>query len=118
MKELFVMGGVLFMSILSVLLLLILLGIVFLFLAKNKDQFTKKLTQIKYLGILALTVGVLGQVIGLHSAFAYLGEVGTVAPKIMYDGLKVSTITTIYGMLIYIISLLPLIIAGWKVRKD
>ena len=114
MKELFLSGGALFMSILSIFLLIIILGIIFSMISKSEEKLIERLHQIKYVGILALTFGILGQVIGLHQAFSYLGEVGSVKPQIMYNGLKVSTITTIYGMIIFIISLLPLILIKRK----
>lgn len=113
MKELFVTGGALFMSILSILLLLIIAGIIFSIFSKSNDNLRVRLNQIKYVGILALTVGILGQVIGLHQAFSYLGEVGSVKPQVLYNGLKICTIPTIYGMIIYILSILPLIFMKW-----
>lgn len=60
----------------------------------------------KELGILALATGVLGQIIGLYSAFKGIEQMGEVSQSMMVGGLKVSTITTMYGILIYIISVL------------
>ncbi|MCW3788898.1 MotA/TolQ/ExbB proton channel family protein [Plebeiibacterium sediminum] len=118
MLELFYMGGPLFMGVLSVFLLLIIAGIIYTLRSRSKEKLNARLKQIKYVGILALTFGILGQVLGLYQAFSYLGEVGSVKPQVMYSGLKVSTIPTMYGMMIYIISLVPLItmkcLHAWK----
>ena len=101
MIELFQMGGILFMSILT-----IELGAVIFFAAKgfiDKDQQTGK---IKSAGLLAAITGILGQLIGLFSAFEAIQQVGSVSPAILAAGLKVSMITTIYGIIIYLIALL------------
>ncbi len=118
MLGLFYMGGPLFMSVLSIFLLLIIAGIIYTLGSKEKEKLNLRLKQIKYVGILALTFGIFGQVIGLYQAFSYLGEVGSVKPQMMYSGLKVSSIPTMYGMVIYMISLIPLItmkcLQAWK----
>lgn len=113
MKDLFFMGGTLFMSILSILLLIVIVGVMYSIRSKSKDKLSERLNQIKYVGILALIFGILGQVIGLHQAFSYLSEVGSVKPQVLYGGLSVSTIPTIYGMIIYIISMLSIVTIKW-----
>lgn len=64
------------------------------------------LKYIKALGLLALVVGVFGQVIGLFEAFKAIEEMREVPPSLLAGGLKVSSITTIYGFIIYIFSYL------------
>jgi hypothetical protein len=98
----FMMGGPLFMGILT------LVGVAMLvafFLKKNV---------VKQLGLLALAVGVLGQMIGLFGAFEAIESVGGVSQPMLAGGLKVSSITTIYGLLIYVISLLLRTAKGWN----
>lgn len=56
------------------------------------------------IGLLALSIGVLGQIIGLYSVFKGIEQMGQVSQQMMAGGLKVSSITTIYGLLIYILS--------------
>jgi len=94
MIDLFYQGGPLFMSILTIILLGILVS------SWKFPKWTKEL------GILALAIGVLGQIIGLYSAFKGIEQMGEVSQTIMVGGLKVSSITTMYGLLIYIISVL------------
>ncbi|MDN5202080.1 MotA/TolQ/ExbB proton channel family protein [Fulvivirgaceae bacterium BMA10] len=113
MTELFYMGGPLFMGILTLFLITILAIAVFhgLSIGKNKindiDQLRHKLTYIKSFGLCALVVGILGQLIGLYSAFDSIENLGGSIPQEMLaGGLKVSMITTIYGAIIFIISYL------------
>jgi len=60
---------------------------------------------INEIGLLALAVGALGQIIGLYGAFKGIEEMGQVSQQMMAGGLRVSSITTMYGLIIYIISL-------------
>lgn len=110
MGELFQMGGVLFMSILTLLLITVLIAS---FLYWSKDESKKKDHDlIKSVGLLALMMGILGQMIGLFDAFQAIEHVGSVSPTILVVGLKVSMITTMYGAVIYIISLILWIVLG------
>ncbi|NDC87218.1 MAG: hypothetical protein EB075_00170 [Bacteroidetes bacterium] len=93
MIDLFYMGGPLFMGILTVLLVGV---VVAAFMAP---------AWVKELGLLALTVGLLGQLLGLYGAFQGIEAMGGVSPAMLAGGLKVSSITTIYGVLIYLVSL-------------
>ncbi|AXP81050.1 MotA/TolQ/ExbB proton channel family protein [Mariniflexile rhizosphaerae] len=94
MLDLFYEGGSLFMTILTILLL----GVIVCF--------WKFPEWIKEVGLLALSFGILGQIIGLYGAFKGIEQMGQVSQEMMAGGLKVSSITTIYGLLIYIISLI------------
>ena len=82
------------MSILTLLLLCVIIS------------FWKFPSWTREVGLLALTIGILGQVLGLYSAFKGIEEVGQVSQQMMAGGLKVSSITTIYGLIIYILSLI------------
>ncbi|WP_421764483.1 MotA/TolQ/ExbB proton channel family protein [Ekhidna sp.] len=101
MIELFQMGGMLFMSILTIELSLVIYFGVKGFLNKNK-----KSSSIKSVGLLAVITGILGQLIGLFSAFEAIQQIGSVSPAMLAGGLKVSMITTIYGVIIYIIAII------------
>ncbi|WP_075601944.1 MotA/TolQ/ExbB proton channel family protein [Saccharicrinis aurantiacus] len=113
MKELFFTGGTLFMSALTIMLLIIIGAGAYMLLLKPQDKVDEKLSLIKIFGLIALTIGILGQVIGLHQAFSYLGEVGSVEPKVMYGGIKVSMIPTMYGMVVYVVSLITYSVCKW-----
>ena len=69
---------------------------------------------LKEFGLAALTFGFLGQLIGLLGAFEAIEAAGGVSQSMLAGGLKVSSITSIYGLLIYCISLIIRILLGWK----
>ncbi|MEQ8240250.1 MAG: MotA/TolQ/ExbB proton channel family protein [Cyclobacteriaceae bacterium] len=113
MMNLFYMGGTLFMSILTLIFFANIALAIYLVFQFGKNDFSHeqisiKLGYLKSVGLFALIFGILGQFIGLFSAFGAIEQVGTVSPAILAGGLKVSMITTMYGLVIYIIS-----IAGW-----
>ena len=68
------------------------------------------------IAVFSLVLGVLGQLIGLYSAFAVMETVGKVAPEMMYGGLRVSMITTLYGLIIYLILQAWSFISAYKKR--
>ena len=95
MLELFNSGGPLLMSILTI-ILIILVYCSF----KHKQK-------LNIIGRLGLVVGVLGHLLGLYSMFEALESLESgVSPTLIASGIKVSMICLIYGVLIYIISLL------------
>jgi hypothetical protein len=106
------MGGPLFMGFLTGILAIILLIAIFnLILILKKDykdiiQTRKRLKYIKSLGLFGLVSGILGQMIGLYAAFNAIEKAVDVSPAIMAGGLKVSMITPMYGMIIFLISYL------------
>ena len=100
------------MGILTIMLFIVLaLSFYFLYLISRKeykdlDKTLKRLTFIKTTGTFALVTGILGQMIGLYSAFTAIEGAMDVSPSILAGGLKVSLITTMYGMIIFLISYL------------
>jgi len=107
MLKLFYQGGPLFMGILTLILISLLVVFILSLIRKGNEKHTNNSLQwLKSLGILGLVVGILGQLIGLYSAFSIM-ETGTeISPSMLAGGLKVSMTTTLYGFLIYIIHLL------------
>ncbi|MEY2969970.1 MAG: hypothetical protein RLZZ599_343 [Bacteroidota bacterium] len=55
--------------------------------------------------MLALAIGFLGQLIGLFGAFEGIEQMGGVSQPMLAGGLKVSSITSIYGLLIYTVGM-------------
>ncbi|WP_027137780.1 MotA/TolQ/ExbB proton channel family protein [Gaetbulibacter saemankumensis] len=102
MLNLFYEGGTLFMTILTFLLLAVIIC------------FVKYPNWTKDMGIMTLSFGILGQIIGLYSAFKGIEQMGQVSQAMMAGGLKVSSITTIYGLLIYILSIILSLINKYK----
>jgi hypothetical protein len=100
--EYFMMGGPLFMSILT----LLLIGVVYAALQRKAI--------LKEFGLAALAFGFLGQLIGLLGAFEAIEAAGGVSQSILAGGLKVSSITSIYGLMIYCTSLSIRIVSRWN----
>ena len=112
MKELFYMGGSLFMGILTVLLVIILAVSIYFAIniasgkALEKKNFRHQLTYVKAIGLFTMITGILGQLIGLWSAFKAIEAAMDISPAIMAGGLKVSMITTLYGIIANLLSIL------------
>ena len=70
------------------------------------DNAYRKIAYIKSVGLFGLMVGILEQLIGLYQAFIAIEMVGEISPAMLAGGIKVSMISTIYGMIIYVISYL------------
>ena len=99
MLALFNEGGPLFMGILT-LEFFAAISIALIGLIRNAPQ---QLNYIKSIGLLAAITGILGQLIGLYSAFEYIEMAGAVSPSILASGLRVSSITSIYGLIIFVV---------------
>lgn len=74
--------------------------------ATDPDQYRQQLAYIKSIGLFALIVGILGQLIGLYQAFDAIQQMGNVSPSMLAGGLKVSMISALYGFVIFIIAYL------------
>jgi len=100
------------MGILTTLLVIILAISVYFFLritsgkAAGQSNFVHKLTYVKSVGLFTMITGILGQLIGLLEAFKAIERVGDISPAMLAGGLKVSMITTLFGILIYLVSIL------------
>ena len=111
------------MGILTVLFFIIIAIAIFnLVLIVRKDykdilETRRKLVYLKSIGRFALVTGILGQLIGLFSAFQAIEKAVDISPAIMAGGLKVSMITTIYGMLIFLFSFLFWLLLDYYASK-
>ncbi len=121
MFELFYMGGPLFMGIISLIGVAMLAVAAYNGLQVLKSQTTdatyRKIRYVREIGLFALVVGMLGTLIGLYSAFVYIEQEGGVSSGMMAGGLKVAMITTLYGMVIFIISYLIWLGLSWKLKQ-
>ncbi|MCS5490194.1 MotA/TolQ/ExbB proton channel family protein [Algoriphagus limi] len=94
MIDLFFAGGPIIMSILTLQLIAVVVS------AFKFPEWTKEL------GIFALATGILGQVIGLYGMFEGIESFGgNINQAMIAGGLKYSTISTIFGLLIFMVSL-------------
>lgn len=93
MFDLFLAGGKLGMSILTVEL------ICMLFAAWKAPAWVKEI------GLLALATGIICELLGLFSAFGAIQAAGDISMGLLAGGLRVACIPIIYGLLIYAASL-------------
>lgn len=111
------------MSILSILLIVVVVWIIYHFIkyagssAHNKEEALRKIKYGRSIGLFALITGILGQLIGLFMAFATIEKIGDISPPIMMGGIKVSMIPTLYGISIYLISLLLWFVTSIIIEK-
>jgi len=108
MIDLFYEGGTLFMTLIS-LAGLTALGIC-VPVAKSiiqKEPITGRyLKSIPIAGGTAFMLGILAQAIGLYEALIAIQEAGDVSPALIFGGFKVSMICPMYGLLIFVITLI------------
>jgi len=112
MYEIHVEGGMPFMAPLSFIFLIIIGLIAFAVLsAIQKKRINEKILEfIRQLGGLALAFGTFGTIVGLYFAFKSLSEMKETLPlNVIMGGLKVGLITVIYGLVIFLISLVAFI---------
>lgn len=82
---------------------------------KGATKSESSLDLIKSIGLFAMIFGILGQLIGLFDAFKFIEQAGQISPAMLAGGFKVSMITTLYGLIIYVISYL--IWLGFKAKS-
>lgn len=110
MIDLFYEGGILFMSLVTLgflpaLVMAVRTGLLIHQGAEN-ERVLRSAEYVKSLGLFALVLGVLGQIIGLYGAFEAIADAGEVSQALLAGGLRVSSITTIYGMVCCVVSYL------------
>jgi hypothetical protein len=121
METYFIEGGKWLMGSLSILFLIILsLSVMACTLAikstsGNADKINNLIGYIRSIALFSLVFGVFSQILGLADIFDYLArENSEIAPAILAKGIKISCYTTIYGIIIYLVSIL--ITLGLKFR--
>lgn len=125
LNNLFHLGGPLFMGILTILLILLLLAAVLFIIpivngrALRMVNFRHRLTYLKSMGLFCMITGILGQLTGLVMAFGAIERAGDISPQMVYGGLKISFYTTLYGILIYLFSILVWFVLDlWLLKKE
>ncbi len=116
LKQKFYEGGPVFMGFLTIILIITTAWFIFQFVvayrskSANTEKSLRKLAYGKTLGLFALMTGLLGQLIGFTAMFDAMelaaGAGETIKPVLVYGGIKVTMIVTMYGILIYLFSIL------------
>lgn len=124
MFQLFYEGGVLFMSILTLLFLVLLVlsfyfgTLVFKSEPENPALLRHRLTYIKSIGHLSLVLGIFGQLLGMFEGFSKIQEVGKISQALLAAGIRISMITTLYGLSIFILSYLIWLGLDYKLKNS
>jgi hypothetical protein len=101
--------------ILMINLVLIARNFAYLFGGKfnNQQEALRWINPVRYIAIFILTAGILGQIIGLYSAFAAIeAKVVEITPELLAGGIRVSSITTLLGLSYFLICY-----ASWFILK-
>ncbi len=113
--QLFYEGGPAFMLVITLfgLLMLASSGYKIFRMILKKEFDLLQLNYILLFGSLSLICGILGQGIGLFYAMEAISEAGDISPSLMAAGFRVSMITPLFGIMIFIFSLI-----FWGVLKE
>jgi hypothetical protein len=108
-------GGPVFMYPLLVILILVLVLIVKGFL--KKGSVNKMIRLISSITLFAVVWGFTGQILGLISAFDTIEAVGDISPAVMAGGIKISLLSPLFGMFVFLVGRAGIIILTWM-QKD
>lgn len=113
-------GGLFFMTPILVMLLLVFFLIVknILGIKKEKKSSEKYVQLINSIGLMTLVWGVLGQLIGLVSAFDKIELIGEVSTPLLAGGLKVSALPTMFGCLVFVVSRMATTMFIWIQKEN
>ena len=108
-------GGPFFMY--PLLLLLILVLVLFVKELVKKGNSDKTINLISSLCLFAIVWGFLGQIIGLIMAFDAIQAAGDISPAVLAAGLKVSFLAPVFGMMVFLIGRLGIIVLTWMQKE-
>lgn len=126
-KENFIAGGYEFMSVLTLELIIATAWIIYQFVKgynskqPNLEKTLRKISYGKSMGIFALATGFLGQMIGLIGMFDAIrgatqnGE--SIKPHLVYDAIGVTTLSSTYGVLIFLFTMILWFLASFIIEK-
>lgn len=121
MLELFFLGSKLLMGILTVVATVMIIQSVLSIRTIMANQVNEKTPQkirlVREIGLFAFMVGILASAIDLIGAFSAIEMAGDVSPSLLAAGLKFTLIAPVYGLMIYVLSLIIWFALNWKVNK-
>lgn len=123
MKDLFYQGGPLFMGMLTLVFVIMVVWVVFHTVTNlnsklsDTDSVLRKIGYTKSIGLFALVMGIFGQLLGIYHALTAIEQAGDISPSLVFSGLKISMIAPIYGIIIFLISLLLWFVAALMIDK-
>ncbi|MET2986356.1 MotA/TolQ/ExbB proton channel family protein [Aureibaculum conchae] len=104
-------GGPFFMYPLLLILILVIILIVQGLLKKESSSKTIKL--ISSITLFALVWGFLGQLIGMIGGFDAIESIDNISPAVLASGIKISMLSPVFGMVVFLIGRLGIIVLTW-----
>jgi biopolymer transport protein ExbB/TolQ len=121
MLELFYSGSKLFMGIQTIVAVTMIVWSAIsakaLLVNQVNEGLDRNIGLIKEIGLFAFIIGVLASAIDIIGALDAIEMAGDISPSLLAGGLKITLITPIYGLLIYVLSLLIWFVFNWKANK-
>ena len=122
MTKFFLMGGPTWMSILTILLVITTTWIIYHFISSYHPQadHAKLLRGIEYgksMGLFTMVSGFLAQMIGLINMFSVIKDHPDIESHMIYDAIYVTMISAMYGVIIYLFTLLLWFITRLIIEK-
>lgn len=105
-------GGPVFMYPILGLLILVILMIVKAFISEGEQKKAVKL--ISSVGTFTLAWGACGQILGLIAAFDAIEAMDGVSMGVMAAGLKISFLTPLFGLVVFMVARLGIIALIWR----
>lgn len=110
MKTLF-FSSPLFMGVLTLILIILFVWFIYNSISisksiQNRKQYSDKLKHLKSIGLFALVIGVLHQLIAWHNILYEIEQAGDITPGLVISALKTTMIPLIYGLSIFLLSLI------------
>ncbi|EAZ80794.1 hypothetical protein [Algoriphagus machipongonensis] len=90
----------------------------FLNLKSDEAKFLKYKMLINQIVLLALVISFLNSLLGLIGAFDALEASGGVEPEIVAGGLKITLLSPIFGLLVFILGYTATFVLGWIRKSD
>ena len=78
----------------------------FVLVNENKERVLRLLGYGKSIGLIALILGILFQLINMYDMFHQFQAIGDANSGLVFGAINVSMITTIYGIIIYLASII------------
>ncbi len=126
-KELFYLGGIEYMVMLTILLIITITWLIYHFVLAlyskkvSIERVRRRLGYGKILGLFTLVLGICGSMLGLYSMFLRVENITIIGmklvPELVFKDIRVSMIVPIYGLLIYLFSVLFWFIASKLIKK-
>lgn len=122
MLELFFSGSKLFIGIQTIAaIIMIVLAIIStkaVLANQVNENSQRKIGLLKEVGLFAFIIGILASAIDLTGALQAIEMAGDVSPSLLAAGLRITMVTPVYGLIIYVLSLLIFLALSAKVNKE